>query len=239
MSKTVIKNIMWDVDGVLAQLDHAYYRLLTEYPQFKSQYEDLQFEDLAEALPIAPKFGTLELTTHPTLGTELNHEFCHNSGEIYFDRPLYPNAIEILKELNDKNYLQLTMSAGFDKAVKEKMIKQVLGDELSFVNIEVVEHNKTANDGHSKAMVGEKEQRILDCLEKYNLKAEETVFVDDRIFNCETGLKVGMHVVRAAWCISTPTPTELLEKGVIEAKTILEFKKWLNEETFQGPLKKE
>lgn len=230
MSKIIIKNIMWDVDGVLASLDHAYFRFLTEHENYKDKYQGLKFENLPEALPISPKFGTLELTTHPTIGKELNYDFCHNSGGIYFDRPLYPNVKEVLKELNSKGYFQLTMSSGFDKAIKEKMIADTLGDELLFIHIEVVEHAKST-EGQSKAMVGEKEARILECLEKYNLKPEETVLVDDRIFNCETGLKVGMHAVRARWAISTDTSAEI---GLMEVKDIFEFKKWLEENTTQG-----
>ena len=59
MTKPVIKNIMWDVDGVLANLDHAYYRFLTEHENYKDDYKDLKWEDLPKALPIDPKFGSL------------------------------------------------------------------------------------------------------------------------------------------------------------------------------------
>lgn len=235
MSKTIIKNIMWDVDGVLASLDHAYHRFLTEHPNYKEQYKGLKFEDLPVALPISPKFGTLELTTHPTMGKEFNHDFCYNSGEIYFDRPLYldPNIKDVLKEFDRKGYFQMTMSSGFNKSTKEKMIIDALGSELSFIHIEVVEHAQD-DEEQSKAMVGEKEARILECLEKYNLKPEETVLVDDRIFNCETALKIGMHAVRARWAISTPTPVEL---GIVEVHDILEFKNWMEENTTQGEYK--
>jgi phosphoglycolate phosphatase-like HAD superfamily hydrolase len=230
MDKFIIKNIMWDVDGVLANLDHAYHRFLTEHPSYKEQYKNLKFENLAEALPIAPRFGTLELTSHPTMGEAFNHDFCYHSGEIYFDRPLYPNVKDVLKALHNEGYFQMTMSAGFDKKVKEKMIADCLGDDLSFVKIEVVEHAK-ATEGQSKAMIGEKEARILECLEKYNLKAEETILVDDRIFNCETGLKLGMHVMRARWAISLDTPPPLRFN---ECKTIIDFKAWLQAFSTQG-----
>ena len=235
MTKTVIKNIMWDVDGVLANLDHAYFRLLKEHPNYKDKYKDLKWEDLPKALPIADKFGSLELTQHPTMGKELNEDFCHNSGEIYFDRPLYPNVVETLKALNEKGYMQLTMSSGFNAEIKRKMIADTLGEELSFVNIEVVEHQKSTKDaGHGKAMVGEKEQRIIECLAKYNLKPEETVLVDDRIFNCETALKVGMHAVRCRPGFTTDSPDELKSRLDAEVKNVVEFKKWLEENTTQG-----
>ena len=229
-NKIVIKNIFWDVDGVLANLDHAYFRFLTEHPNYKEKYKDLKWEDLPKALPIDPKFGSLELTNHPTMGKELNVDFCHNSGDIYFDRPLYPNVVEVLKELNAKGYLQLTMSSGFNAEIKRKMIADTLGEELSFVHIEVVEHQKSTKDAsHGKAMVGEKEQRIIDCLQKYNLKPEESVLVDDRIFNCETALKVGMHAVRCTPGFTTPTPDNL--KFDAEVKNVVEFKQWLENNT--------
>jgi phosphoglycolate phosphatase-like HAD superfamily hydrolase len=230
MGKIVVKNIMWDVDGVLANLDHAYHRFLTEHPAYKDTYKGLKLEDLPTALPISPKFGTLELTTHPTLGAELNENFCHHSGDIYFDRPLYPHVKEVLQSFNSQGYFQLTMSSGFNKAIKEKMIADTLGPDLAFVHIEVVEHAKST-EGQSKAMVGEKEQRILECLQSYNLRPEETVLVDDRIFNCQTALKVGMHTVRARWAISTPTPPEL---GLVEMPDILAFQKWVQESTTRG-----
>jgi phosphoglycolate phosphatase-like HAD superfamily hydrolase len=221
-----IKNIIWDVDGVLADLDHAYYRLLKEHPNYRDKYKDLKWEDLPAALPISPKFGSLELTTHPSIGKELNEDFCHNSGDIYFDRPLYPHVPEVLKELDKRGYMQLTMSSGFNAEIKRKMIADTLGPELGFVHIEVVEHQKsTADSNHGKAMVGEKERRILDCLEKYKLKAGETVLVDDRIFNCETALKVGMHAVRCTPGFTTPTPPDL--KFDAEVKDVVGFHDWL------------
>lgn len=218
---------MWDVDGVLANLDHAYFRFLTEHENYKEQYHDLKFEELAEALPISEEFGALELTTHPTLGKRFNHDFCHHSSDIYYDRPLYPGLVELLKEFNQKGFFQLTMSAGFDKAIKEKMIAETLGEELSFVHIEVVEHVKS-KEGHSKAMVGEKESRILECMDKYQLNAKETLFVDDRIFNCKTGLKLGMQVLRPLWAITTPAPIEF---GITEVKSVSHFKSWMDDHT--------
>ncbi len=230
MSKLTIKNIMWDVDGVLANLDHAYYRFLTEHENYKMLYKNLKFEDLAKALPISEAFGALELSTHPTLGKQFNHDFCYNSGDIYFDRPLYEGIIELLNDLDKNGYFQLTMSAGFNQAVKEKMIADTLGEEISFVHIEVVEHKKTSESKHH-AMIGEKEARILDCLDKYKLNAKETLMVDDRIFNCKTGMKLGMPVIRPRWAITQPAAPAL---GITEVKTVSEFRSWLNSNTILG-----
>ena len=228
MSKSIIKNIMWDDDGVLANLDHAYYRFLTEFPKYKETYKDLKWEDLPKALPIDPKFGSLELTSHPTMGKDFNEDFCHNSGEIYFDRPLYPEVINTLTELHKMGYFQMTMSSGFNAEVKRKMIADILGEQLSFIHIEVVEHQKSTQDAnHGKAMVGEKEQRIIECLKKYNMKPEETVLVDDRIFNCQTAIKTGMHAVRCRPGFTTDTPPDVKAGLDAEVFSVEEFKNWL------------
>jgi len=225
MKKLIIKNIMWDVDGVLANLDHAYFRLLKEHKNYKDKFKDLKWEDLPKALPISPKFGTLELTTHPTMGKQLDEDFCNNSGDIYFDRPLYPQVAEVLTDLNNRGYTQLTMSSGFDAGTKKKMIQEALRG-LDFIRIEVVEHIKKSS------MIGEKEQRIRECLAKYNLNPEETVLVDDRIFNCETALKIGMHAVRCTPGFTLPAPTDL--KFDAEVKNVSEFRDWLLNNTITG-----
>jgi len=229
----IIKNIMWDVDGVLASLDHAYLRLLREHPNYKDKFHVRTEEDLRSALPIDPKFGSLELKTHPTLGKELDHDFCHNSGEIYFDRPLYPNVPKTLIFLDKLGYFQLTMSSGFDAATKRKMISDTLGPKLDFVRIEVVEHSKAGSEAKDlgKHMIGEKEARILECLEKYKLNPAETVLVDDRIFNCQTAQKVGMRAVRCTPGITEPTPSEIHFDA--EVKNVSEFKDWLLSHTKQ------
>ena len=70
-----IKNIFWDVDGVLADLNHAYYHFLTGHPSYRDQFKGLRWEQLPEVLPILPDYGALELKTHPELGTEMDHDF--------------------------------------------------------------------------------------------------------------------------------------------------------------------
>jgi FMN phosphatase YigB (HAD superfamily) len=57
------------------------------------------------------------------------------------------------------------------------------------------------------------------------LKAGETVLVDDRIFNCKTALKVGMHAVRCTPGFTTPTAPDL--KFDAEVKDVVGFRDWL------------
>jgi phosphoglycolate phosphatase-like HAD superfamily hydrolase len=224
---------MWDVDGVLVNLDHTYFRFLKEHPNYRDQYRDLRWEDLSQALPIDPRFGSLELKTHPIRGKELDNDFCHNSYGIYFDRPLYTGVREVLKELDKFGYFQLTMSSGFNGETKRRMITNILGNDLSFVKIEVVEHDKsTATAGDVTGMIGEKETRILECLKKYNLVPDETVLIDDRVFNCETAKKVGMRAVRCTPGFTTPTPVDKIFDA--EVKNVMEFKNWLLTHTTKG-----
>ncbi|MDR2098696.1 MAG: hypothetical protein LBO78_01565 [Rickettsiales bacterium] len=230
--KLVVKNIMWDVDGVLANLDHAYLRLVKEHPAFKGKFANVTTEaDLENALTIDPKFGSLELKVHPTMGRELDREFCRNSGGIYYDRPLYPHVKEVLARLDKEGYKQLTMSSGFDSEIKKKMIRDTL-DGLDFMIIEVNEHSKAGSAANDQArhMIGEKEQKILDCLAKYKLKADETVLVDDRIFNCDTAVKIGMRAVRCTPGITAPTPSG---KPYPTVRNVEEFSRWLHENTIR------
>ena len=135
--KMVIKNIFWDVDGVLANLNHAYYCFIKNHPMFKEYFKQYEYKDLPKALPVeTKKFGAMELRSHPTLGVDLDKEFCA-SNDYYFDRPLYPGTAKILRELNDMGYLQITMSAGFNMDKKKELLRRVLGD-LDFLRIEVV-----------------------------------------------------------------------------------------------------
>ena len=92
-----IKNIFWDVDGVLADLNYAYYNFLTKHPKYSSQYASIKWEDLPKVLPIVPEYGALELKTHPIHGKEMDYDFCH-SLEFFTNRPLYPNVVEVLKD---------------------------------------------------------------------------------------------------------------------------------------------
>lgn len=217
--KIVIKNIFWDVDGVLANLNHTYYCFIKNHEKFKEYFKKFEYKDLPEALPInKEKYGAMELTTHTTLGKDLDYEFC-NSDDYYFDRPLYPGTAKILKELDKLGYTQMTMSAGFDMTKKKELLKRVLKD-LDFIKIEVVEHDKDGMHAGST-----KEARMLEVLEKFGLKPEETVLVDDRIYNIYSALKAGIHAVRFRSEFTTDSPDDL--KDVPEVENIYQFKDWL------------
>lgn len=213
----IIKNIFWDVDGVLANLNYAYYNFLTKHPKYAPLYKDIEWADLPKVLPVAEKYGALELKTHPSKGVEMDKDFC-SSYEFFSNRPLYPNVIETLKELHNLGYKQFTMSATFDVETKKKLLNHLLKDVSDFLTIECVQHGKFMHDTA-------KEDMLKACFEKYGLKAEETVLVDDRIYNQYAAINVGAHPVRMRSEFTTDLPTEL--NWIPEVRDVVEFKNWL------------
>lgn len=221
MDKPIIKNIFWDVDGVLADLNYAYFNFLKNHPNYKEAYGNMKWEDLPEVLPIVPKYGALELKTHPTQGVQMDYDFCH-SPEFFTNRPLYPNVIETLKELNEMGYKQFTMSATFDVETKKKFLDELLKDVKDFLTIECVQHGKFMHDTA-------KEDMLNKCFEQYGLKAEETILVDDRIYNQYAAINVGAHPVRMRCEFTTDLPEEL--SWIPEVKDVVELKNWLLDNT--------
>ena len=214
-----IKNIFWDVDGVLADLNHAYYHFLTGHPNYRDQFKGLKWEQLPEVLPILPEYGALELKTHPELGTEMDRDFCADQA-FFRDRPLYPGVIEVLKELNQLGYRQFTMSATFDVEAKTAYLRDTLSPVTDFLTIECVRHGEFMHDTA-------KIDRLRDCYQKYNLDPKETILVDDRIYNQYAAIESGAHPVRMRCEFTTASPTEL--SWIPEFANIEEVKDWLLE----------
>lgn len=216
-----IKNIFWDVDGVLANLNYAYYNFLTKHPNYSAQYKDMKWEDLDKVLPIVPEYGALELKTHPTQGKEMDYDFCH-SPEFFTNRPLYPNVIEVLKELHEKGYRQFTLSASFDVETKKKFLNNLLADVTDFLTIECVQHGKFMHDSA-------KEDMLKNCFEKFGIKAEETILVDDRIYNLYAAINAKVNPIRMRCEFTSDLPQDLA--WIPEVKDVVELKDWLYKNT--------
>ncbi len=219
MDPSSIKNIFWDVDGVLADLNHAYYHFLTGHPNYRDKFKDLKWEQLLDVLPILPEYGALELKTHPELGTEMDRDFC--ADQTFFrNRPLYPKVIEVLKELNRLGYRQFTMSATFDVEAKMAYLQEILAPVTEFLTIECVQHGKFMHDTA-------KIDRLKDCYQKHELNPEETILVDDRIYNQYAAIESGAHPVRMRCEFTTDLPPEL--SWIPEFANVEEVKDWLLE----------
>lgn len=207
-----IKNIFWDVDGVLADLNFAYFNFLKNHPNYQEIFKDLEYKDLPKALPVLPKYGAVELKTHPTLGNQMDYDFCHSS-QFFNNRPLYPDVISTLQELNRRGIRQITASATFDVATKTKLLKHLFAD-APFLDIECVQHGTFMSDTA-------KEDLLKFCCEKYKLDPRESVLVDDRIYNLPAALNIGMHAIRMRSEFTTDAPAELAH--IPEIKTTSEI----------------
>ena len=220
--KNTIKNIFWDVDGVLVDLNFAYFNLLTNHPNYKDMYRGLKWEELPKVLPISPEIGALELETHPTLGMQMDYDFTR-TPEFFVNRPLYPNVVETLRQLDKLGYRQFTMSAtSLSVEAKKEFVSNVLADAKDFLTVECVFHDNLT----------EKEDSLKSCLEKYGLKAEETILVDDRIYNIYSAMRAGIYTVRLKSEFTTDLPADL--DWVVEVKDIVELKNWLLDEENNG-----
>ena len=217
MNKSSIKNIFWDVDGVLADLNYAYYHFLQGHPNYRDQYKDLTWEQLPEALPILPEYGALELKTHPKHGEQMDRDFCADQS-FFRNRPLYPGVIETLKELNELGYRQFTMSATFDVEKKKAYLEDILAPVTDFLTIECVEHGKFMQDTAKK-------DSLLACYQKYDLLPQETILVDDRIYNLHAAIDSGAHPIRMRCEFTTDLPSEL--SWIPEFPDIVAVKEWL------------
>ena len=217
MDPSSIKNIFWDVDGVLADLNHAYYHFLTGHPNYRDQFKGLKWEQLPEVLPILPEYGALELKTHPELGTEMDRDFCADPA-FFRNRPLYPEVIEVLKELNQLGYRQFTMSATFDVEAKMAYLQDILDPVTDFLTIECVQHGEFMHDTA-------KIDRLRHCYQKYDLNPNQTILVDDRIYNQYAAIESGAHPVRMRCEFTTDLPTEL--SWVPEFRNVREVMEWL------------
>ena len=202
IKKLCVKNIIWDVDGTLANINHAYYCFIKNHPKINTFFKNFLYKDLDKALPIDNKYGAIELKTHPILGKQLDELFC-KSDEYYFDRPLYYGTDDVLYKLNNMKYKQFILSAGFDIKQKKKLLTQLFSN-FPFIKLEVVLHDKKAmHNGDTKR------KKIIALLKKYNLKADETVLIDDRIYNIYAGLKAGIKVIHFRSEFTTKLPPDL------------------------------
>ena len=205
------------MDGVLADLNYAYYHFLTGHPKYRERYESLKWKQLPEVLPIVPEYGALELKTHPELGKEMDQDFCTDQ-KFFRNRPLYPGVIEALKELNQCGYRQFTMSATFDVEKKKAYLEDILAPVTDFLTIECVQHGEFMQDTAKK-------ESLRACFQKYDLLPEETILVDDRIYNLHAAIDSGAHPIRMRCEFTTDLSPEL--SWIPEFPNVQAFKEWL------------
>ena len=72
--------------------------------------------------------------------------------------------------------------------------------DLPFIKIFVVNHSKTNN---------EKQDVISNLINEGKLNKNETVLIDDRIYNIYSALNAGIHAIRFRSEFTIPSPNDL------------------------------
>jgi FMN phosphatase YigB (HAD superfamily) len=67
--------------------------------------------------------------------------------------------------------------------------------------------------------------RLRECYQKYRLKPEETILVDDRIYNQYAAIESGAHPVRLRCEFTTDLPEDLA--WISEFKNVEAVRDWL------------
>lgn len=198
----MIKNIIFDIDGVLANLDRCYFDFLRDtYKEFKN----ISYEDLPVFFPIDPNDGSIELPS------KFFEDFCRSSH--YCNRPLFEDTITVLDSLMKKGVNLYALVAARDASKKLKWLERVF---------------KNIFKGFEFSPSGIPKTRMLrDFLKKYSLDKDETLFVDDRFFNIRAGISIGLHTVRVQPDHYLPLPCDLQDIKTFDNLT--DFEKYVDE----------
>ena len=110
------------------------------------------------------------------------------------------------------------MSATFDVEAKMAYLQDILDPVTDFLTIECVQHGEFMHDTA-------KIDRLRHCYQKYDLNPNQTILVDDRIYNQYAAIESGAHPVRMCCEFTTDLPTEL--SWVPEFRNVREVMEWL------------
>ena len=203
----MIKNVIFDVDGVLVDCDQCYLNFLQKtYKEF----QNITYDELPVIFPISPDNGAVRLS--PRFSDEFK------SSPYYSYRPLFKETMQVLHSLKKKELRLFTLSAARNPARKRKWMDEIFGNIF---------------DGLEFSPSGEpKDKALIDLLEKYSLNKEETIFIDDRFHNIRAGMKVGIRTVRMHPQNSLPLPAEL--SHIKSLNNLTEFEKYIDELNSRG-----
>jgi len=197
-----IKNIFFDLDGVLVDLDHSFVGALRTLPEYK----DITPADLPRLFPDSFGTGSFELPERFKIHDWINSPF-------WGDRPIYPGVLDALARLKERGFYMAIISAASGRVEKKRVwIAERFGDYVA--DIEISSHYES------------KDEFIKDMLARHRLKKEETVMLDDRFPNLRSALGAGIGAVwRKPDIGADRLPADLAALPVV--KSLEEFEKLL------------
>jgi len=111
-----VKNIIFDVDGVLVNRDIAVARFLQQFSEFKN----MSAEDIFKLKKDIP--GNYDIA--------LLAKF--KDSPIYWERPLFPGVMKTLLELKARGLRLFTISGTNTPDKKRKLMKDIFGDLMTY-----------------------------------------------------------------------------------------------------------
>jgi len=205
----MIKNIIFDIGNIV-----AYYDLEEALNVFAKNEEEKTF--IMDNIVNSPEWSGLGLVDIGLLSwddiikiiqdrtnnthDELIEDYCHKHYNYLI---VQESMLNLIKDLRNKGYKVYLLSNTNEDSVNymknSGLFESVDGYVLSYL-----ENKVKPNQGIYKTLIN-----------RYNLVPEESIFIDDRLDNCETAKLLGMAAINAKPNDYNDLITKLNEKGII------------------------
>ncbi len=205
----MIKNIIFDIGNIV-----AYYDLEEALNVFAKNEEEKKF--IMDNIVNSPEWSVLGLVDIGLLSwddiikiiqdrtnnthDELIENYCHKHYNYLI---VQESMLNLIKDLRNKGYKVYLLSNTNEDSVNymknSGLFESVDGYVLSYL-----ENKVKPNQGIYKTLIN-----------RYNLVPEESIFIDDRLDNCETAKLLGMDAINANPNDYNDLITKLNEKGII------------------------
>lgn len=205
----MIKNIIFDIGNII-----AYYDLEEALNVFAKNEDEKKF--IIDNIVNSPEWSGLGLVDIGLLSwddiikiiqdrtnnthDELIEDYCHKH---YNYLMVQESMLNLIKDLRNKEYKVYLLSNTNEDSVNY-MKNSGLFESIDGYVLSYLENKVKPNQGIYKTLIN-----------RYNLVPEESIFIDDRLDNCETAKLLGMDAINANPNDYNDLITKLNEKGII------------------------